>query len=65
MSNIREIPTKPDEGKAALDQFRRALPYLVGMAEMTMKVRLANYNAAIAEGFTPEQALTLCMKTEL
>lgn len=59
MDNIRQIPTKPDEFAAAIEGMRRNLDNFVEHAKLTAKIKRAYFNALVAEGFTPEQALEL------
>lgn len=49
-----------DEMRAALEQMKRSLPVYKEHAGILAKIRKASYDAHIAEGFTPAQALELC-----
>jgi len=40
-----------------------AIPLEARKAEMLAKMRRMHYNASIAQGFTPDEALTLCMES--
>lgn len=51
--------------KAALDMVRRQMPEMVEGAQMIASIRRIHYDASIKQGFTPEQALALCMKPSL
>lgn len=50
----------PSELRAAIEQLTREVPHYIAMAPILAQIRKANYDALIAEGFTPEQALDLC-----
>ena len=50
---------------AAFDNIERMIPDFVKEAAMIARIRRINYDASIKEGFTPEQALTVCMKPKL
>ena len=62
--NIVDLPQKNDM-QAAVDGLRRMLPAFLDNSVTIAKIRRANYDALIAEGFTPEQALVLCTKSTL
>ena len=38
-----------------------AIPLEARKAELLAKMRRLHYNASVAQGFTPDEALTLCM----
>lgn len=61
---IVDLPAK-DDMRAVVDGLRRMLPALLENAELIAQIRRANYDALIAEGFTPDQALILCTKSTL
>ena len=50
---------------AAFDNIERMIPDFVKEAAMVARIRRIHYDASIKEGFTPEQALALCMKPSL
>ena len=52
-------PIKKDKFKAAIDEFRRAMPAAIEQVKLTAQLRKISYDACIKEGFTPEQALEL------
>ncbi|MGB1561548.1 MAG: hypothetical protein ACPHN2_08630 [Sinimarinibacterium flocculans] len=56
---VREIPTQPDKVKAAGEVLARNLHALIANAPLVAKLKKAQYDAYIAEGFTPQQALEL------
>ena len=61
MSNIKSINLgDKDKMRAAVEEMKRSLPTWIEHAELTAKIRRASYEAHIAQGFTPEQALELC-----
>lgn len=62
---IETIPTKKDELRATLEELRRTLPVLSELSKEIARYRRVAYDAYIAEGFTPEQALILCQKSTL
>lgn len=51
--------------QASLAAASKALPQEIERAVLVARVRRIHYEAAIAQGFTPEQALALCMKPSL
>ncbi len=59
-----DMPAK-DDMRAAVDSLRRMLPAILENAVLIAQLRRANYDALIAEGFTPEQSLVLCQKSTL
>ena len=48
---------------ALFDAAKKAMPEEVRKAELMAEVRKIHYDASIRKGFTPAQALTLCMNT--
>lgn len=62
--NIVDLP-QHDETMAAVEGLRRALPALVQVAPTIAKIRRAHYDALVAEGLRPNEALVLCQNTEL
>ncbi len=62
---VTEIPTKPNELRAALEEMKRAEDVYLEMAGMTARIRRTHYLAYIEEGFTKEEALVLCQKMTL
>jgi len=64
-SNIVGLQTKPDEMAAAVEHLKRATGYFEEMGPFLARIRRAHFNAYIAEGFTPAEALELCQKVAL
>lgn len=61
--SVVEMPRpETDELVLAVVKMRRSLLPCIESAVMTAKIRKAAYDASIAEGFSPEQALILCQK---
>lgn len=59
-SNIRVLESKEKNASvAAFEEFKRNIELYVEMAEATARIKKAQYDAYIKEGFTPEQAMTL------
>ena len=54
-----------NEMRAAIEELKRTLPDMIEHTKIVAKIRKANYDAHIEEGFTPEQALTLCASVQL
>lgn len=48
---------------AAFDAAKKAMPDEMRKADLLAEVRKVHYDASIRKGFTPAQALTLCMNT--
>lgn len=61
MSDIRALPTpEADKLRAAVEEMRRTLPLLTEYHQLDAKIKRAKYDALLAEGFSPNQALELC-----
>jgi hypothetical protein len=59
--NVRALPqVETDKLRAAVEKMRRTLPLLIEYYQIDAKIRKARYEALIAEGFNPAQALELC-----
>lgn len=59
--NITPLPQiEHDKLVAAVEQLRRNLPHLVEYHKLDAKMKKAKYDALVAEGFHPVQALELC-----
>lgn len=50
---------------AAQDKLAGMLPMIASEARLIAKIRKQYYDAAIAEGFTAEQAMIICMRPGL
>jgi len=49
--------------EAMFEAAERALPMVQRQANLLAKMRRAHYNASIAQGFSPDEALALCMES--
>ena len=54
-----------DEFAASIAQLKRLAPMMKEHAVIIAGIRRASFDAHINEGFTPDQALTLCGSMEL
>jgi hypothetical protein len=63
--NIHALPSATDETQASVDAMIRILPILTRAASEIARYRKASYDAHIAAGFTPDQALILCQRSEV
>lgn len=52
-------------GHANLAKLAELQPHLENEARVIATIRRIHYDASIKQGFTPEQALVLCMKPSL
>lgn len=59
MSNIREIPTVQNPLAGAADKMARDMPTLATAFAAIAQARKAYYDAHVAAGFTPEQAMEM------
>ena len=50
---------------AAMDSVNRNFSQIIEQAALLARIRRAHFDASIKQGFTPEQALVLCMKPSL
>lgn len=50
---------KPDEFAAGLELLKRQIPQIIELGRLRAQIRKGYYDSCIAQGFTPEQALTL------
>lgn len=48
-----------------VEKMKNEMPFLIQYVQMVANLRKKSYDAHIKEGFTPEQALSLCNKTFL
>ena len=53
---------KENKVKSSLSEMKRNLPDILEYSIIIAKIRKANYDAYIKEGFTKQQALELCSK---
>ena len=66
MGEINEVEFKrATEMQKASAELERNLPDIIDSIKHTAKIRRASYEAHIAEGFTPVQALELSKKITL
>lgn len=56
---IRSIPTEQDKMAGNVQAMKRALPNLKEYLQIKAEMGRAYYDALLAEGFTPEEALYL------
>lgn len=56
---VVEFPGK-DDLKGALESMRRDMGSFLEFIVLTAELRKASYDACIAQGFKPEEALELC-----
>lgn len=54
-----------DEMIAAIEALKRQLPAIKEQAVLVAEIRKASFDAHIEKGFTPEQALQLCITMQL
>ncbi len=59
MRNIREIPNVPNPLVGAADRMNRDMPTLATAFAAIAQARKAYYDAHVAAGFSPEQAMEL------
>jgi len=62
MSNEANKAMTAAKADAALAAIKAALPNEHRTADVLAELRRIHYDASIRKGFTPEQALVLCMK---
>lgn len=61
--NIRSIPNQDrDKLIAALEHLKRTAPLMIQLSATMATIRKASFDAHVAAGFTPEQALVLCTR---
>jgi Tfp pilus assembly protein PilO len=61
--NIRELPSKQDDIKGAVEALRRNLPVVIEHYQLVAEVNRAIYLAYVQQGFTEEQSLDLVKAT--
>lgn len=62
MKEIPRIPTSNDELVKSIELMRRQAELIAEASKLIAAQRKASYDAHIAAGFTPEQALILCQR---
>lgn len=60
--NVVDLPKSQSDLEKAIEQFKRNMTLLIEYTVMNAKVKRAEYDALIANGFTPQQALELLKK---
>jgi len=65
MSNEAHKVIAAATGHANLAKLAELQPQLENEARMIATIRRIHYDASIKQGFTPDQALALCMKPAL
>ena len=63
-TNVKDIMDDAIFGAKA-DAAMRLMPRIIAEAEVVTRIRRAYYDAAIKEGFAPDQALALCLKPSI
>lgn len=63
MTNITELKPNPTDIAKAVSAFRRDIVLMCELQSYLAQMRKASYDAHIKEGFSPEQAILLCMKS--
>lgn len=58
---VVQFVEKPPAGHTQTEEFKRELPSLIVQAALEAKLTRAYYLAYIAEGFTAEEAMRLCV----
>ena len=53
------------KSNAAYEHLERLMPEITRQADIMARVRWLHYRASIRSGFTPEQAIVLCMKPNM
>lgn len=53
------------KSNAAFAHLERLMPEVARQADLVARIRRINYDASIRQGFTPEQALVICMKPNM
>ena len=62
MSNEAHKTMTAAQREAAINGIKAAMPAERQTADVLAELRRIHYDASIRKGFTPEQALVLCMK---
>lgn len=55
----------PDKNKEILENIRKNMDNVLALLEVNTKLMRAKYSGLITEGFTPEQAMLICLNTRL
>ena len=53
------------KSNAAYAHLERLMPDVARQADLVARIRWINYDASIRQGFTPEQAIILCLKPNM
>ena len=53
------------KSNAAYAHLKRLMPDVATQADLVARIRRINYDASIRQGFTPEQAIILCLKPNM
>jgi len=62
-NNITAIPgVEQDKNIAMLENLKRNMEAIIETNKLIAKIRRASYEAYVSAGFTPDQALQLCIK---
>lgn len=59
---VVQLPEQKDSSKAAREYLKRNMDDMLEAQRVLAKIRRALFLALVEEGFTEEQALTLCVK---
>lgn len=58
-------PIDKDKLRANMEQMKRELPVYIEYTMLVAEIRRASFDAHMAQGFTPQQALELCKEPML
>jgi hypothetical protein len=65
MSNEAKRVIDNAKSNAAYAHLERLMPDVARQADLVARIRWINYDASIRQGFTPEQAIILCLKPNM
>ena len=65
MSNEAHRAMQAAKLDALIQSVKDAMPAEIRKADMLAEIRRVHYEASIRKGFTPDEALVLCMDTSL
>lgn len=60
--NVVDLPKNPSDLEKSIAEFKKNLALLMEYTAMSAQLRRAEYNALVANGFTPQQALEIIKK---